>query len=396
MKIVEKLALIAPTVFFLLVLPPSDVVGQPFMADTRCLQGNRALSSDLHLEKDDVVGASRAVDLVPSSSPPLASPGPLRGNRESKAQNVFRFNLRLYWEQGYCWQEEWIERRWCMACQGKICNENDQLWIIDCNENVPQQQFVWKEDVNTGIGNGGRLSPYSRLDLCWERVTDANDFFEFKLKPCDYTERRQILVGFDTSKPFELHPFGLPEFCMTQDHDPKREELVYREPCSIAREDFTSLWVVEGGSNMAPISVAPTSESCQYDALLKGNERLGMNERRQIKHPIEAYIIMQEDGNLIVWRGTPQARGSLLWKSGVSFPPRQEDQYTTQLQRDAHLLTWRLRNDGSGRRSFVFRSFSPSKQGDYFLAVNCDRKTLSIFRQEDDGTLESVWTTEPR
>jgi hypothetical protein len=27
------------------------------------------------------------------------------------------FNLKLTWRQGACWQDEWIERKWCMECR---------------------------------------------------------------------------------------------------------------------------------------------------------------------------------------------------------------------------------------------------------------------------------------
>lgn len=38
-------------------------------------------------------------------------------NTSRKLQSGREFNLKLTWKQGACWQDEWIERKWCMECR---------------------------------------------------------------------------------------------------------------------------------------------------------------------------------------------------------------------------------------------------------------------------------------
>ena len=273
---------------------------------------------------------------------------------------------------------------------------------MDCDPNDNKQQFIFTELSPFS----GRISPYSRPDLCWHRVTGAGIEVEFKLRPCDPSSIHQLFDGFDTSSvEFELRPREFPDDCMTQAHHPKREEFIFREPCKIARKDNTSLWIVDNGSFVSiekddkDSTPQDQGESCTYEPLLDNNQRLTMNQRVQVSNPVEAYIVMQNDGNLVVWSGSRENRGKLIWKSNVSISPKLGYQFTTVLQGDGHLLT--SYNDENGKRNFVFRSLSVSGTGRYFLAVNCDGESLSIFRRRlDDGSsqtnVEAVWTTEPR
>ena len=38
-------------------------------------------------------------------------------NTSRSLQSGREFNLKLTWKQGACWQDEWIERKWCMGCR---------------------------------------------------------------------------------------------------------------------------------------------------------------------------------------------------------------------------------------------------------------------------------------
>lgn len=33
----------------------------------------------------------------------------------------FNFQIKMHWEEGFCWQEEWRERKWCWQCEGGNC-----------------------------------------------------------------------------------------------------------------------------------------------------------------------------------------------------------------------------------------------------------------------------------
>ena len=121
--------------------------------------------------------------------------------------------LKIHWEPGYCWQDEWDDRFWCLTCDGS-CNEDDYLLIDECDENEDTQWFVYES-----ADNGIKLMPSTDPSLCWTR-TGAT---EHQLKPCgsdypdDYGLDRQIIVGFQETGTFELHPNGLPEDCLVND-----------------------------------------------------------------------------------------------------------------------------------------------------------------------------------
>lgn len=148
-------------------------------------------------------------------------------------QSDFSFNMKMYWEPGYCWQEEWDERLWCMECSGSKCNENDFLEIQKCGHTA-RQEFSW-----IPTNGGGRLK-VAGSNLCYER-TDTNTF---RLKTCS-SSSRQVLVGFNAKKPFELYPRGFEdEKCLTNRHHPKPSEIIHTETCSLPRRSDTSKWQV--------------------------------------------------------------------------------------------------------------------------------------------------------
>ena len=64
--------------------------------------------------------------------------GRLRGSHR-KLADVTVFQLKMYHEEGYCWQDEWEDRKWCLECEGTTCGENDYLWIKKCDENEREQ-----------------------------------------------------------------------------------------------------------------------------------------------------------------------------------------------------------------------------------------------------------------
>ena len=133
----------------------------------------------------------------------------LRGSNahmHRQLESLIPFRLRLYWEEGYCWQEEWDERKWCLECEGGICTEGSYLWLQECSSSS-NQKFVYEPVPGTG---GGKLKPYTQQDLCWTR-TRIN---AHQLKPCgnDFKDGMgrdvQILLGFTYDGSFELHPNG--------------------------------------------------------------------------------------------------------------------------------------------------------------------------------------------
>jgi hypothetical protein len=146
------------------------------------------------------------------------------------------FSLKMYWQEGYCWQEEWDERKWCLECQGSSCGEGDYLVIETCSSSSTQK-FVYE---------GENLKPYTSQDLCWER-TGRN---AHQLKKCA-SSSEQIIKGIKFDGNFEMHPNGYSDDCLTNQHHPKSGEIIRGQSCSAARNDKTSLWIMinKDGSN---------------------------------------------------------------------------------------------------------------------------------------------------
>jgi hypothetical protein len=161
--------------------------------------------------------------------------GGLRGSHR-KLADVTLFQLKMYHEEGYCWQDEWEDRKWCLECEGSSCGEDDYLWIKKCDEDEKEQLFIYQPISGT---DGGHLSPYYQQDLCWERTrTNA-----YQLRPCS-NDDKQIIVGFRFDDKFEMHPNGRPYDCLEQHHDPKDEEVVRANDCEFARDDHTNFWIM--------------------------------------------------------------------------------------------------------------------------------------------------------
>jgi hypothetical protein len=177
----------------------------------------------------------------------------LRGAHEqSHRELAFSFQLKMYWEQGFCWQEEWKERKWCMSCQGR-CSSGERLWIQYCTSGDATQKF----NYIPAAGGGGQLKTATE-NLCLERVSGSS----YKLADCQVTDR-QIFTGFETNgSPFELHPKSSSDTCMAnQFHHPKPEELIFGSTCKDARINHTDKWqVYNGGTEVSsPSSAVDTS-----------------------------------------------------------------------------------------------------------------------------------------
>lgn len=154
--------------------------------------------------------------------------GPSFRDLQTSQNNVF--SLKMHWEEGYCWQEEYSrERKWCWECANG-CKVGGILWWQKCVD-VKDQKFTYLPDIN-----GGRFKT-AYHDLCLTRVSTT----QYVLQPCS-DNRAQVIVGFrDDGKPFELMPLGDDSQCINQDHHPKAGEIVENTTCKIARHWKTNL-----------------------------------------------------------------------------------------------------------------------------------------------------------
>lgn len=165
----------------------------------------------------------------PAPSPPMPSP-----TATSSSNDLENFKLKLYWQQGYFWQEETFERKWCMRCRGGSCSLGEKLYIEECDDNgVERFDFVY-------IDSDEILIRLHRTNTCLER--NGRDIF---IRNCDSGKSLQRWWAkrgdFDQGR-FEISQLSATNLCITQRHHPKSDEEVELEPCTQARVGETSYW----------------------------------------------------------------------------------------------------------------------------------------------------------
>lgn len=200
---------------------------------------------------DYCIPSSVAKTWAPSPSPRQMTPSPGTIIRQ-------RRQLKLFWEEGYDWQEEDFERKWCMhfdyqglpgtgmcwyGLERRPCNP-DQIYVAKCNSD-PQQRF----DLIL-------LSNNNSEDIFLIQVPNKNACLEMQgnsifLRPCNLQNSLQqwkTLNGSLAGRRFEIVPSSRPTHCVTQAHHPKAGEVVELYKCSVARspEHITSFWHLYG------------------------------------------------------------------------------------------------------------------------------------------------------
>jgi hypothetical protein len=236
--------------------------------DGRCLRRNRQLEQDIGMsneQEDAPLDLSsfdnlEAQDLSVNTRRLRGTDGPKRRALQSS------FQLKLYWESRFCWQEERIERKWCMSCIGSSCEKGEDLWLQFCDAEDITQKFNYLPVEGTG---GGQLQTVSN-HLCLERVSRNN----FTLAECSASLGVQVLKGLVTDgSAFEFKPLGAADLCLNQEHHPKAGEIIKTTPCRIASEYHTNLWTVyHGGSESSAYSASDLST-----LKLKNNTKCGVN-----------------------------------------------------------------------------------------------------------------------
>jgi hypothetical protein len=184
---------------------------------------------------------------IPTDMPTL-SPSVSPTESPSNSPTKFSFRLRLHWQRGYYWQDDWSdeEKYWCMECASETCTEDDNVFVDYCSDKWKQQfSFV-----------GNTLRPAMNKELCMTYIGRSNEELvsaklvmrgkrHIVLRPCLNDQdgyQEQQFEGFEWDGTFELHTKGRTDQCITQWHHPKAKELLYPEDCQVARDEVTSLW----------------------------------------------------------------------------------------------------------------------------------------------------------
>ena len=172
---------------------------------------------------------------APSPSPPTPAPQPQPQPTGPSSGGNGGQRLRLYWEDGYYWQETHKETFWCMECNNPPCDEGNNIYIRPCRSS--NQKFVFDH-------RGGNEYMLKLIDpnkgLCLNREGNS-----IKIRNCDSSDSSQRWIpqrgSFDSYR-FEITPKGQSSKCITQRHHPKDWEIVEIEPCALARSSDTSFW----------------------------------------------------------------------------------------------------------------------------------------------------------
>lgn len=155
------------------------------------------------------------------------------------------FQIKMYWEQGYKWQEDPQEKRWCLQCadcgsgiifdnsgikcKPSSCAAGNQIRLEDCGKGGEKFSFV--------SASGGTMIKTSQ-NTCFTRTNSKM----IKLDKCNSNDNMQKFKSLSGSK-FSLIPVTDGNLCGTQIHHPKRGEPLGFESCKEAKADTTAYWV---------------------------------------------------------------------------------------------------------------------------------------------------------
>ncbi|KAL3794404.1 hypothetical protein HJC23_012941 [Cyclotella cryptica] len=152
------------------------------------------------------------------------------------------FRLKLYWEEGYFWQEKTDERWWCMSCgENGVCEVDTKMQLRDCKVKDDNLDALFSV---TSYGDAGDQFRLANTDLCLQKMGGSR---AIKLKPCRKATRKnlslQLFKGFNPDEKFDLRPSSYTDRCLSNHHHPKAKEVIYAETCEKAYRPDTGYWV---------------------------------------------------------------------------------------------------------------------------------------------------------
>ena len=159
---------------------------------------------------------------------------------DSSVSRSSPFQLMMWWERDYFWQETFSRRRWCATCgkgERKRCREGEHVRIVKCNS---------KNKVQHWIRDGSRICAATDKSLCWDYGT--RDFTLWRRESSsltqDFLARPFFSIRKNVNKTyrFELRR-RTKSGCVTQLHHPKDYEFLMSRRCELARNSKTSYWV---------------------------------------------------------------------------------------------------------------------------------------------------------
>ncbi|KAL7530617.1 hypothetical protein ACHAXR_004582 [Thalassiosira sp. AJA248-18] len=154
------------------------------------------------------------------------------------------FRLRLHWQRGYNWQNNPHEQYYCMECRNSsrsLCTSGSSIQINKCYDNSIKQKFIAISKTIRPASNPGLC-----LTIGGSGTTTGNPV---KLRNCHHRGNNnassQNFLEVRSNDKFELQPEnGLGRQCLSQQHHPKKYEVVFPEKCEKSRRHDTTYWRV--------------------------------------------------------------------------------------------------------------------------------------------------------
>jgi hypothetical protein len=148
------------------------------------------------------------------------------------------FRLRMYWEEGYNWQEIKEEQFFCMDCDSG-CSRGHNVSVHKCGSSS-----TWFEFLNMESDGTTQLM-VAESSVCLELVGSA----KIEIQECadvalNYTRQKFVALNgnFLWGNKFEISTVHRPGSCLSQQHHPRSGELIKRIECPTTRDDYTSFW----------------------------------------------------------------------------------------------------------------------------------------------------------
>jgi len=174
------------------------------------------------------------------------------------------FRLRMYWEEGYMWQESPLESFWCVTrTYENVDKDKDQkCWYGDKLEKCQEDQLYMATCSGADIRQGFVFLPTTisgEMEVLIQVAATPDDWFyanqclereerEIWLKTCDETNPLQRFIAMNGSfadgDKFELSQKKFTQQCVANDHHPKATEVLELHSCEGIRapDSQTSYW----------------------------------------------------------------------------------------------------------------------------------------------------------
>lgn len=170
-------------------------------------------------------------------------------NNEDEADNALAqtrrdssFRLKLYWKNGYYWQESRKETFWCMSCgYGGVCKEGEVMRLRNCKTRSSADARF--EMIKKRRGYQYRVVGPNNLCLENSKKEISGKNIDIVLKTCNNNHKQQFKGYHRGATKFELKPSRKQGRCLTNHHHPRPGEEVYAETCFKARKTKTGYWV---------------------------------------------------------------------------------------------------------------------------------------------------------